>query len=91
MPSAIVQQNYWDSTVHGMLTDFELRARASNLLADQKARVEKELRRKQTEALLAERQRQREAAREEEARQRRIQEQLAAELVRFVLWVLLML
>ena len=57
---------------------FELNARANRLLAEQKARADKEKARIEKERVLAERQRQRELAREQEAQQRR-QQQLEAE------------
>ncbi|KAG2442639.1 hypothetical protein HXX76_002723 [Chlamydomonas incerta] len=60
------------------MISFELNARANKLLAEQKARAEKEKARLEKERVLAERQRQRELAREQEAQQRRLQ-QLEAE------------
>ncbi|GLC63546.1 hypothetical protein PLESTF_000047900 [Pleodorina starrii] len=56
----------------------ELNTRAQRLVAEQKARAEKERQRIEKERLLAERQRKREQEREEEARRKRL-EQLAAE------------
>ncbi|KAG2450221.1 hypothetical protein HYH02_000322 [Chlamydomonas schloesseri] len=60
------------------MISFELNARANKLLAEQKARAEKEKARLEKERVLAERQRARELAREAEAQQRRLQ-QLEAE------------
>eukprot|EP00198_Chlamydomonas_reinhardtii_P014078 XP_001703415.1 ubiquitin fusion degradation protein [Chlamydomonas reinhardtii] len=60
------------------MMSFELNARANRLLAEQKARADKEKARIEKERVLAERQRQRELAREQEAQQRR-QQQLEAE------------
>ena len=56
----------------------ELKAREARLLAEQKARVDKERSKLQKEKDLAERSRQREATREEERRQAHV-EQLAKE------------
>ncbi|GLI69109.1 hypothetical protein VaNZ11_013656 [Volvox africanus] len=56
----------------------ELNARATRLLAEQKARAEKERQKQEKERLIAERQRKRHKEREEEARQKRLEE-LAAE------------
>lgn len=57
-----------------MLTSFELRGRADNLLKEQNIREEKQRRQAEKDRLLKQRQAERDAQREEEARQRRLEE-----------------